>query len=355
MKKHKSLGGLLWGLIRFAPAAQAAGASLPGAEAAQPYLAQSPVQVERFAADPLGTLRALLPGGGAAELRAAVQSYADVLLFLLLAAVLAFLCAGTRGGELLDLAAAGGCGVLLWRSVMQLAQTLCERLAGWQRYLLGFLPVYAGVITAGGEPAAGSSVTGLLLTSLCFLAQMLGAWVEPLLQCYLALSIACCISAEPALAAACRAAGRLLRQGLALGGKLFVFLLGVQRVFTMQLDRSSVRMARLLTGSVPVVGQTLSDAAETALAGLQLLKSSLGLAALCTLGAEFVPLYLDFLLQLGLLSGCGLLCELAGIRRCRALFDCLVQAVQCMAAVTALFFGIAAFGTVLMFLAGGGG
>ena len=109
-----------------------------------------------------------------------------------------------------------------------------------------------------------------------------------------------------------------------------------------------------MVGSVPIIGQTLSSASESILAGIQLLKSGLGLAALSVLGAEFVPLYLGLMIQLALLMGCSLLCSLTGISRCRALFDCFAEAVRCMAAVVALFFGLAAAGVALLFIVGGG-
>lgn len=114
-------------------------------------------------------------------------------------------------------------------------------------------------------------------------------------------------------------------------------LLGLQRAVTVQLDRSALRLGQLLTGGVPVIGQALSDTAEVFLAGMQLLKSSLGFAALAVIGAEFLPLYLQLLLHLLFLAGCRLLCGLAESRRCQALFDCMAEAVKCMAAVTALF------------------
>ena len=59
------------------------------------------------------------------------------------------------------------------------------------------LRVYAGVLTLGGESVAGASAGGFLLTLLCALAQGLTVLVPPLLQCYLALSMACCICAVP--------------------------------------------------------------------------------------------------------------------------------------------------------------
>ena len=109
----------------------------------------------------------------------------------------------------------------------------------------------------------------------------------------------------------------------------------------------------LLTGSVPVIGDALSGAADAVLAGMQLLKSTLGLAGIALLGAEFLPLYLTLLVHLALLYGCFLLCDLAENRRCKALFSCLAEAVRCMAAVTALFFGLMAVGVAALMLSGG--
>ena len=74
--------------------------------------------------------------------------------------------------------------------------------------------------------------------------------------------------------------GALLRRGLVWAGRIFAVLLGLQRAVTVQLDRSALRLGQLLTGGVPVIGQALSDTAEVFLAGMQLLKSSLGFAAL---------------------------------------------------------------------------
>ena len=252
------------------------------------------------------------------------------------------------------ISSAGGCGVLLWGNLVEEAQTLCAQMESWRSFLLGFLPVYAGVLTLGGEAAAGSAASGTLLTALCFLAQLAAAFVQPLLHCYLMLSMACCISAEPALGVFCKGVGSALRQALGWAGKVLVALLGLQRAAAFQLDRFSLRTGQLLAGSVPIIGQTLSSASESILAGVQMLKSGLGLAALSVLGAEFVPLYLGLMIQLALLMGCSLLCSLTGISRCRALFDCFAEAVRCMAAAVALFFGLAAAGVALLFVIGGG-
>lgn len=352
---------VLWGVLALpVPAAQAASAAgqaaaLPGQESWQPYLERSPVTLEEFAASPpLEALRSFWPEDLPASLRQEAGGYADLLLFLLLVLLVSFLTGQSGEGGLLDLIAAGGCSLLVWGRMLGLAQTLCNKIEGWRTFLLGFVPVYAGVLAAGGETAAAASASSFFLAALCLLAQVLCLWTEPLLQCYLALSAACCISTEAGLASACRSTGKLLRQGLALAGKAFAALLGIQRVFTAGVDRAALRTGQLLTGTVPIVGQTLSGAMETVLSGMQLLKGGLGFAAVAVLALEFVPLYLHLLFHVLLLSGCGLFCSVTGIRRCEALFLCLREAVQAMAAAAALFFGLAVLGTALMLAVGGG-
>ena len=155
--------------------------------------------------------------------------------------MLGLLAGECTDGALLDLVAAGGCGVLLWGSLLEEAQKLCEQVESWRSFLLGFLPVYAGVLTMGGEGAAGSAASGALLTALCFLAQLAAAFVQPLLHCYLMLSMACCVSSEPALGVFCKGVGSALRQALGWAGKILVALLGLQRAAAFQLDRFSLR------------------------------------------------------------------------------------------------------------------
>ena len=238
--------------LAFAPDAAAAQLQgLPGQELWQPYLEKAPQSAESFAKDPLKSLLALLPGSPAEMIRQMAHCYADVLLFLLLLIVLSFLVGGAADSALLELAAAVGCGTLLWGDLISLAQLTCERMEGWKNYLLGFLPVYSGVLAAGGEVNASTAASGLLLTGLCFLAQGTVLVVSPLLQSYLAVSMACCISTQQGLSETCRVMGALLRRGLVWAGRIFAVLLGLQRAVTVQLDRSALRLGQLLTGGVP--------------------------------------------------------------------------------------------------------
>ena len=250
------------------------------------------------------------------------------------------------------LSAPVGAGSFCGSHCLKLPGSCVRRLKAGTAFSPGFLPVYAGVLIMGGETSAGAAASGFFLTLLCLLAQALTAFVPPILECFLALSMACCITEQSCLGNLCKAAGTLLQKGLSLTGKLLAALLGFQRISAAQLDRTALRTGQFLTGTIPIVGQSLSDASEAVLAGIQLLKSGLGMAAILILLAEFLPLYLGMLAHLGCIVLCGTLCSLTGNNRGQALLACFASAVRCMMACIALFFGLAVTGTALLFMLG---
>lgn len=327
--------------------------TLPFYPQAESYLESLPLSPEEAAAAPQELLRFLLPDAPAQLLREETRQYTDLFLFLILVLLVRFLT-GEKNAALLELAAAGGCSLLLWQNILLLTQRMCDKLSEWRTFLMGFLPVYASVLAAGGETAGAASVGGTLLAMLCGLAQLLCESGTVLLRCYLALSAACSICSQEMLSRACRAMGRLLRQGMTLAGKAFAALLGLQRVFTAGADRAALRVGRLVCSTIPLVGQALSGSAETVLAGMQLFKGAVGFAGAFLLAAEFIPFYLRLLAQGFVLWCTALVCGAAGLRRCEALLTCLCEAIRAMAAATALFFGMTVLGTALMFLTGGG-
>ena len=113
-----------------APAAMAASSTaLPGSSLWEPYLQQSRIDLEKAASSPWETLKSFLPRSFGALVRQTASRYTSVLLFLTLTAVLGLLAGECTDGALLDLVAAGGCGVLLWGSLLEEAQKLAAEFA----------------------------------------------------------------------------------------------------------------------------------------------------------------------------------------------------------------------------------
>lgn len=147
-------------------------------------------------------------------------------------------------------AAAASCSEVCWKK----PRSFVNRWRAGAAFCWGFFPSMP-VSSRWEEGAAGSAASGALLTALCFLAQLAAGFVQPLLHCYLMLSMACCVSSEPALGVFCKGVGSALRQALGWAGKILVALLGLQRAAAFQLDRFSLRTGQLLAGAFPSSGR----------------------------------------------------------------------------------------------------
>lgn len=143
-------------------AAESAGlhTQLPGAELWQPYLDQSPVDALQVAEDPWSVLQSFCTSSLFQTLRESIRGYAALLLFLLLSAIVSLFLGEEGDHNWCDLVCAGGCGILLWEPLLEIARQLCAQIESWNRFLSGFLPVYAGVLIMGGETSAGAAASG---------------------------------------------------------------------------------------------------------------------------------------------------------------------------------------------------
>lgn len=343
------------GVLSAVPGAQSAGLQdLPGQELWQPYLNAAPQDADSFVHDPVGALLSLLPASPLEMIRQMAHCYADVLLFLLLLVLLSFLVGEAADHALLELAAAVGCGTLLWGDLMTLAQQVCERMTGWKDYLLGFLPVYSGVLTAGGEANAGAGGKRSAVDRAVFPCTVHGYSRQSA-----AAKLSCgqhgVLHQYPERAFRhlprhrCTAAKRA-----ALGRPPFCGFTGAAACNNGAVGSFGAAARRAVHRQCAGHRTGSERYGRGLLTGMGLLKSSLGLAALMVIGAEFLPLYVQLMLHLAFLTVCSLLCGLAANSRCQALFDCMAEAVKCMAAITALYFELLTVGVGLLMMTGGG-
>lgn len=109
----------------------------------------------QVAEDPWSVLQSFCTSSLFQTLRESIRGYAALLLFLLLSAIVSLFLGEEGDHSWCDLVCAGGCGILLWEPLLEIARQLCAQIESWNRFLSGFLPVYAGVLIMGGETSAG--------------------------------------------------------------------------------------------------------------------------------------------------------------------------------------------------------
>ena len=227
---------------------------------------------------------------------------------------------------------------------------------GCASFILSFLPVFTGVLTAAGQPATAAACN-LFLFWMCQAASQFAAnTLVPMVGLYLAVCVAGAAAPELNLAAAAGMVRSVVTWALGLTMTLFVGLLTVSSLVSASGDTLGVKTARFLLGSfVPVVGGTLSDAFTAAQGCLKLLKTTLGVYGVLAVGAMFLPTLCQlaaWYLTTNLSAAAG---DVLGLTRIGGLLRAFASALGILLAMVCCFVLLTVVSLTLMMLLGQGG
>lgn len=276
-------------------------------------------------------------------------------LLLLASAALTF-APSDRWRQSLELLVVAGCFLLSADSTLELVQQVSVAISDWRLYLAGFLPIFAGVMVSCGQSAGALVCTGLFFSMASLSAQLICGVAMPMVRAYLALNSAAGISGVTPLQEATQGLTRCVRsllRGISIG---FGAVLGLQNTLAAQTDNLAMRAGgAVLSSSVPVVGAAAQDAMASVLAGLRVVKGSLGFAAIAVLAAAFVPLLARCLILRLILAAGGLLAKALGLARSGAVLEGAAEGVGLCLSFLVFFFMLVVLSTALMIATGTGG
>ncbi len=144
-------------------------------------------------------------------------------------------------------------------------------------FMTSFVPVYAGVLVAGGQASVAVSFQSLVLYAAEFLSWVSGTIIVPLLSVSLALGLTGSLTPELPLGRVGAMTGKVTTWLLTLGMVLFAGILSLQSLTGGAADRLSDRAMRFsISHFIPVVGASLSEVFSTIRGCLHLLRSTIG-------------------------------------------------------------------------------
>ena len=269
-------------------------------------------------------------------------------------AALCRLADGISEGEgIAPLVGAAACGLILSAPVLGLL-TGCQRVAGAaSAFLTAAVPVYAGLLVAGGNLATGGGYSFLTMLAGAAVPVLAGGVFLPLLQIYLGLSVAGAVSGTE-LGGLAEALYRLGKWALTVLVTLFAAILSVQTAVNAQVDAAAGKAAKLaLSAGVPIVGGALGDAVAAIQNSVHIVKSGTGafgiLAAMCI----FAPAMAECALWAGVCmigKGFG---ELFRVRAISALMEAAVSTVKMVLALLGSICAVCVASAAAVLLAGG--
>lgn len=259
-------------------------------------------------------------------------------------------------GEIVEIVVALAAFSLCSGVLTGLLQALGTSLESSKTYLVSFIPVFASALTACGQPGGAAVYSGLFFAVASLVATVLCNVGLPLVRVCIAFGAADSAGAPLELGRLSRGLCKWTQTLLGFCATVFTALMTLQGVFAQSADGVALKTGKFLLGSsVPVVGRAISDAMGGVLAGLKLLKGSLGFAAVAMIAALFLPLIAECFLYQVVFAASGMVAAAVGSKRAEQLFSSLADCVGLCMAMAFFFSFLVICTTMLMILFGSGG
>ncbi len=168
-------------------------------------------------------------------------------------------------------------GGLLLTPLVALLEQVREAVDSVTVFLVSFIPVYGGLLAAGGRAVSAAAYQTVLFGAIELLAQFVRAILIPLLTVSLTLGCTGALTEEFHLEAICSFFHRGILWVLGLFSTIFSGVLSIQQMAAAAGDTLSGRAVKFsLASFVPVVGGLLSEAYSTVIGCAGLLRSTVG-------------------------------------------------------------------------------
>ena len=180
--------------------------------------------------------------------------------------------------------------------LMESVRSMGEAVSVCSGFMMAFVPVYAGILLAGGSSAALGSQS-LIFGAAQLFARLADSVLLPAAGGLVAGSVVSGLFGELRLDGFLRGFQKLVHWILGIGMALFSALLTVTGAVHASADSMALRTTKLMTASlVPVVGGAVSEALSSVMTCVGTLRSGVGAYGLFGVGAVLLPVLCQLLM-----------------------------------------------------------
>ena len=223
-------------------------------------------------------------------------------------------------------------------------------------FLISFVPVLSGVMTAGGQIVTATSYQVFLFWAAELVSVIVSRTLVPFLGIYLAIAITSSMNAEFRLDKIADSLKSLICWSL--GGLLTVFvgILSIQGIVASSADTVSLKATKFLISSVvPVVGGALSDALGSVQSCVKLLKTSVGAYGIIIAVMTFLPLLIESISWLLVTKISQVVAEFLGVGGVTPVLKATSSVLSIILAIILCFMMLIIITTTIMMMLGTGG
>ncbi len=172
--------------------------------------------------------------------------------------------------------------------ILSLINELSNTISNSGNFMILYIPVISGLTIASGKPSEGSFYCTSMIYASSFVVQVTSRFVIPILKSVTALSIVSSLG-KFRFKGVINTFKKISKFILTFCMSLFVAFLTTKSIITTSADNLSNKAVKFAVSSfVPLVGGALSDAYQTVLGSVSVLKSGVGTMAIIAVFAIFI-------------------------------------------------------------------
>ena len=176
-------------------------------------------------------------------------------------------------------------------------------------FVTALIPVLAAVITASGKPILALTYNSLSFAAAQVVSSLGNGVIRPVIQVVLSLSVISSVSQSSDISKIVEFAKKTAIFIMSLSATVFVTMLSLKGMLAASADTVTVRGIRFLIGNmIPVVGGAVSDAYQSIVGTLSLVRNTVGVFALAAVAVINLPVITEcvmWVLSLNLLALLG--------------------------------------------------
>ena len=181
--------------------------------------------------------------------------------------------------------------ISLIKSTVSLIQQVSE-------FLMGFIPVYAGIISVSGKPVSAFTYNSMLLGAVELISFCSATLLIPIMGVYLALCFTGAATDQVQIGGICKSIQKFSTWVLGFLITIFVGLLTIKSFVANSADSVTLKTGKYLVSSfLPVVGGAIGDALTVLQSSVGVIKSTVGAFGILAVVVCFLPAILKLLLM----------------------------------------------------------
>lgn len=222
--------------------------------------------------------------------------FAELMGVILLVGVLSVIFADSKNDELLNIIAMTVISLLSVKSVSVSMSAVISTLEMSGKFMLSFVPIYALIISLGGNPSTALTYNTFVIGFAEILSSFITGGITDLLGVFFCLGISFSFNGGINTGRIISAVSKIFNTVIGFASSVFTGFLSLKSILSSSVDSLSIKSIRFVIGSmIPVIGSSISDAYSSLLGSINLIKGSVAIVGILVIIIINIPIIFETL------------------------------------------------------------